>query len=200
VAGQHIYDCAHLLTPTEIAGLEEQTATVEHAGARTVVYLQVQDATGAQTLQAAIDLMNRWDVESRPGAKDGVVLFFNLQPGNLRHGEVALAAGAKHYQHGRLPQAELDRIRVDVMTPLLRDGQTAAGIAAGLQAVAHDLRYGSPSPPVAVVMAAWFGRVPLNVLAVLFVGEATLLAARAAPVAYPRGERWGGLGYANTTE
>lgn len=144
VAGQHIYDCAHLLTPDEVTVLEAQAAKVEEAGAPTVVYLQVRDATAQQALQDATDLMNRWNVESYPGAHDGFVMFFDLQPGNIRHGQVALYTGAKHYQHGNLPQAELDRIRTDGMTPLLQNGQTAAGIAAGLQMVAHDLRYGPP--------------------------------------------------------
>lgn len=170
IAGQHIYDCAHLLTPAEIADLETRAAAVERAGAPTVVYLQVREATAQQALQDAIDLMNRWNVESRPGAHDGFVMFFDLRPGDLRHGQVALYAGEKHYRGGHLPQAELDRIRTDVMTPLLRNGQTAAGIAAGLQMVAHDLRYGPPPPPAYQVAAAGFGRIWLNVLAALFAG------------------------------
>src|SRR5579884_3488745 len=159
VPGQHIYDCAHLLTPGEVAYLETQAAAVEQAGAPTVVYLQARDATADQALQDAIDLMNRWNVESRPGAHDGFVMFFDLQPGNLRHGQVALYAGKKHAQ-GNLPLDELTRIRTDVMTPLLTDGQTADGIAAGLQQVAHDLRYGPPPPPAYRAAAASFGRIP----------------------------------------
>jgi uncharacterized membrane protein YgcG len=180
VAGQHVYDCARLLTPAEIADLDAQAAAVERAGAPTVVYLQVRDATAEQTLQDAIDLMNRWNVESRPGAHDGFVMFFDLQPGNLRHGTVALYAGEQHYQHGNLPQAELDRIRTDVMTPLLQDGQTAAGIAAGLQMVAHDLRYGPPPPPAYRTVAAALGRLPFNLLAVLLAGVVGLLFLRLA--------------------
>lgn len=157
VAGQHVYDCANLLTQAEIATLEADAAAVERAGAPTVVYLQVRDATAQQTLNDARDLLNRWNIESRPGAGDGVVMFFNLQPGNLRHGQVALAVGARHYQHGNLPQAELDRIRTDVMTPLLQNGQTAAGIAAGLQQVAHDLIYRPPPLPRSQVVAAFLG-------------------------------------------
>ena len=178
IAGSHVYDCANLLTTAEIANLETQAAAVERAGAPTVVYLQVRDATAEQTLRDAIDLMNRWNVESRPGAHDGFVMLFDLRPGDLRHGQVALYAGEKHYQHGNLPQAELDRIRTDVMTPLLRNEQTAAGIAAGLQMVAHDLQYGPPPPPAYRVAAAAIGRIPFNVLAALFAIAAALLLVR----------------------
>jgi uncharacterized membrane protein YgcG len=168
VAGQRVYDCAHLLTTEETADLEQQAAAVAQAGAPTIVYLQVRTATAAQTLQDAIDLMNRWNVESKPDAHDGFVMFFNLQPDNLRHGQVALYAGEKHFQRGNLPQAELDRIRTDVMTPLLQNGQTAAGIAAGLQMVAHDLRYGPPPPPAYQTASAALGRAPYTLLGLLF--------------------------------
>jgi uncharacterized membrane protein YgcG len=178
VAGQHVYDCANLLTSAEIATLEADAAAVDRAGAPTVVYLQARDATADETLQDAIDLTNRWNVESHPGARDGFVMFFNLMPGDLRHGQVALYAGEKHYHHGNLPQAELDRIRTDVMTPLLASGETAAGIAAGLQQVAHDLVYGPPPPPQSQVVAAFLGRLPYNILALLFAGVVGLLYVR----------------------
>jgi uncharacterized membrane protein YgcG len=175
VAGQRVYDCAQLLTTAETADLEQQAAAVERAGAPTVVYLQVRTATAEETLQDAIDLMNRWNVESHAGAHDGFVMFFNLQAGNLRHGQVALYAGAKHFQHGALPQSELDRIRTEVMTPLLQNGQTASGIAAGLQMVAHDLRYGPPPPPAYQTASATFGRLPFIILGLLFTAIVVLL-------------------------
>jgi uncharacterized membrane protein YgcG len=175
VAGQRVYDCANLLTTQEAPNLEQQAAAVAQAGAPTIVYLQTRSATAEETLQDAIDLMNRWNVESKSGAHDGFVMFFNLQPNNLRHGQVALYAGEKHFQHGNLPQAELDRIRTDVMTPLLQDGQTAAGIAAGLQMVAHDLRYGPPPPPAYQTVSATIARFPFTALGLLFAIVVALL-------------------------
>src|SRR6185437_6746889 len=163
VAGQHIYDCTGLLTPAEIATLEADAAAVDRAGAPTIVYLQVRDATADEAQQDAFDLMNRWNVESRKGANDGFVMFFNLTPGNLRHGKVTLVAGKTL----NLSQDELNRIRDDVMTPLLASGQTAAGIAAGLQQVAHDLIYGPPPPPQSQVVSSFLGRLPYNILALL---------------------------------
>ena len=177
VPGQYIYDCAHLLTPAEIANLETQAAAVVKAGAPTIVYLQVRDATAQQTLQDAIDLMNRWNVESHPGAHDGFVMFFNLQSGNLRHGQVGLYAGEKHSQ-GNLPISELTRIRTDVMTPLLANGETAEGIAAGLQMVAHDLRYGPPPPPAYRTVSAAIGRIPFNILALIYAAVMALMFVR----------------------
>lgn len=167
VPGRHIYDCANILSPDEIASLETHAAAVEQAGAPTVVYLQLKDATFDQTAQDAADLMQRWDLESRPGAKDGFVMLLNLLPTNPRHGEVALYAG-KHWLDSRLPQSELDRIYSDDMLPLLKSEDTAGGIAAGLDDVAYDLLHGPPQPGAAQIFAQNLGRLPLSLLSVLF--------------------------------
>src|SRR5580765_3376709 len=97
VAARDIYDCAGILSASDIALLETHAKAVEQAGAPVVVYLQVKDATYDETYDDAGNLMERWNVESQPGAHDGLVIFLNLQPGNEHHGQVALYAGEKHY-------------------------------------------------------------------------------------------------------
>lgn len=147
VPGQHIYDLTGLLTPEEIADLEARAAAVEQAGAPIVVYLQARNASQSETEEDARALMDAWDVQSAPGARDGVVMFFNLKPGDLRRGQVFIYAGEAHYQGGNLPRSELERIVSEVMIPLLKEDRTAAGIAAGLDALATALAYGPPPPP-----------------------------------------------------
>lgn len=165
---RHIYDCAGLLTTNEASALEAKAQAVQRAGAPVVVYLQVKDASYDQTLQDAADLMARWDVESRPGAKDGLVILLNLKPGDLRHGQVALYAGATLLA-GALPQNELSRIYQDVMLPDLSAGHTASGIGAGLDAAATDLRAGHPVTPAPAGqgIARAIGTIPLNIVALL---------------------------------
>jgi uncharacterized membrane protein YgcG len=165
---RHIYDCAGLLTTNEVSALEAKAQAVQRAGAPVVVYLQVKDSSHDQTLQDAADLMARWDVESQPGAKDGLVIVLNLKPGDLRHGQVALYAGATLLA-GALPQDELNRIYQDVMLPDLAAGQTASGIGAGLDAAATDLRAGHPVTPAPAGqgVARAIGTIPLNIVAAL---------------------------------
>ncbi|HEU5346474.1 MAG TPA: TPM domain-containing protein [Ktedonobacterales bacterium] len=168
LASRHIYDCAGLLTTEEVSALEAKAQAAQRAGAPVVVFLQAKDASYDQTLQDAADLMARWDVESQPGAKDGLVILLNLKPGDLRHGQVALYAGATLLA-GALPQDELSRIYQDVMLPRLAAGQTAAGIGAGLDAAATDLRAGHPvtPPPAGQGVARAIGTIPLNIAAAL---------------------------------
>lgn len=146
IPGVHVYDRTGLLTPTEIADLESRSAAVERAGAPTVVYLQAKDASQSVTMQDARDLMDAWDLQSAPNARDGLVIFFNLKPGDLRHGTGVIVAGQKHFQGGALTQSVLDRIWNQRMAPLLQEGRTADGIAAGLDAAAAALTGQPPEP------------------------------------------------------
>ena len=144
--GRRVYDRTGLLTPDELAELEQAAADVEEAGAPVIVYLQAKEADFDATLEDARELMEDWDVQSEPEALDGVVIFLNLEPDDLRHGQLALVAGAKHFDGGNLPQYELDRITSE-MRSLLADDETAAGIAAGLEMISTSLVNGPLPPP-----------------------------------------------------
>lgn len=181
VTGQYIYDQAHILTTTELADLEARAAAVERAGAPIIVYLQLADVSYDTTLQDARSLMDTWNVQSAPNARDGIVMFVNLKPNNQRHGEVALYAGQALVDSGKLPQRELQRIYADVMLPRLTAEHTADGIGAGLDAISQDLLQGPPPAPrpsrLAQVLATLLG-VPLLVLSGLAIVALVLLGAR----------------------
>jgi uncharacterized protein (TIGR04222 family) len=166
---QRVYDRAGILTAAEIADLETHAAAVAQAGAPTVVYLQARDASRDETIQDGRDLMQAWNVESSSGARDGVVIFLNLQPDNKRHGEAAVIAGKKWNDKSVLTDRENQRIYDEVMAPLLKDEKTAAGIAAGLDAIAHDLTFGSPPPSARQRAAEFLAGWPLVALAGLLI-------------------------------
>jgi uncharacterized membrane protein YgcG len=180
IAGQHVYDRAGVLTAGETADLERRAGEVERAGAPVVVYLQARKANYQQTEQDAADLMEAWDIQSAPGAHDGLVIFLNLNPGDLKHGQFSIFAGAKHFQHGDLPESELKRISDQAVLPKLKSGDIAGGIGAALDAAAQSLTSGPPPPtpltPVEQAAAdASSGPVSLlNVLAVLLGAILTL--------------------------
>lgn len=182
VPGQRVYDRSGTLSAAEIRDLEDRAAAVTAAGAPTVVFLRAQDADDEETQRDARDLAEAWGVESAPGARDGVVIFLNLDPDDTRHGQAAIFAGERHYDGGNLPQRELERIFEDEMRPLLADEQLTAGITAGLNALAQSLTVGpppAPAPSTAQRTAGELARLPLNLLAILAAGGSLLLATRA---------------------
>jgi len=141
--GQHVYDRANVLRADQLQNLETRAAQLDALGAPTVIYLRVESASQAQAQQEARELMDAWDVESSHGAHDGFVMLFDLTPGNTAHGQVAMFAGAQHANAESLDADELNRIATDVMRQRLASGDLAAGIRAGLDATADDLRDGT---------------------------------------------------------
>lgn len=193
-AGRHVYDRAGVLSAAEVSDLEARAVANERAGAPTIVYLRVAKADADGTSKDARELMDAWNVQSAPDAQDGVVIFLNLTPDDTKHGQAAIWVGqGQSGAGGKLPKYELERIYNDVMRPPLRDGQTAAGIGAGLSALTNDLIVGPPPPPppsTAERVGSAIAGLPLNIagiaatLALVIFG---LRAWRGRPTAAPRG-------------
>jgi hypothetical protein len=119
-----LHDVAGVLSESERAAIRERVERVHAAGAPTVVYLRIQDASVSGTVDDAQALMKLWDVQSATGARDGIVLFFNLDVANPNRGSFAVIAGARHFRRGALPQAEIDRITNEMVELLARDGDS----------------------------------------------------------------------------
>jgi uncharacterized protein (TIGR04222 family) len=145
VAGQRVYDHTGALTAEQVASIEQQAAAVADAGSPTIVYLQSRDTSYDNTVDDARALMDQWDIQSQPDAHDGVVIFFNLKPDDVAHGNYTVVAG-KALLDGNVPQRELNRT-ANLMRPYLEDGDIAAAIGVGLSTIEQDLREGPPPPP-----------------------------------------------------
>jgi uncharacterized membrane protein YgcG len=142
-----VFDKTAALTPAQLADLEQRALGVDKAGAPTVVYLRWKATDQATTRQDARDPMDSWRVESARGARDGLVVFANLNPNSPSHGSLALYSGAKHTDDGRLTAPVLQRIYDDTMRPFLAGGNIAAGVAAGLGAARVRLQQVAPVTP-----------------------------------------------------
>ena len=145
VPGQRVYDRAGALTADEVARIEERAAAVEAAGSPVVVFLQARDADYDKTVADGRDLMEAWDIQSAPDARNGIVIFFNLKPGDLQHGDYAVIAG-RSLVDGNLPRYELNRI-ADDMQPVLKGGDITGATILALDAIEHNLSFGPPPPP-----------------------------------------------------
>jgi uncharacterized membrane protein YgcG len=167
-----LYDDADVFSDDETAEIEAAIDRVESAGAPTVVYLRLLHTEDDQAIEDAQRLMEEWDVQSSPDARDGVVLFFNLEPDDRNRGEFGIVAGEAHYDGGALPQSRLNTIR-DEMIDLLADDRMAEAIVLGLDMTADYLESGPPEP---TPLERGLDRIAtgpislLNVLAVLVAG------------------------------
>jgi uncharacterized protein (TIGR04222 family) len=173
IPGKLVYDRAGALTPDQVATLERAAQAVAAAGAPVVVYVQADSADYDETEDDAKKLMDAWDLQSAPNAHDGLVLFLNLKPDDLKHGQFAFYAG-KAQLSGNLPLYELQRIFDNQMKPLMAKGDLAGGLSIGLQAVAGSLKNGPAPPPEPSAFTKFSRSISdgpvslLNVLAIFF--------------------------------
>jgi uncharacterized membrane protein YgcG len=142
VPGQRVYDLAGVFSEEERAALEADASTVAEAGSPVVVYYRLEDADYDATVADGRELMDAWDIQSAPDARDGVVIFVNGEPDDPPHGQFAIIAGESLID-GDVPQYELERI-ADEMRDLLADERTVDGIALGLREVAKAASRNSP--------------------------------------------------------
>lgn len=180
-----VYDNAGVLAPAEIADLERRAHAIHRLGHPVVVYLATKRRSYEETVDDARGLMESWDVQSRPGATDGVVVLINLRPGRPKRGTYAVVVGEKLIQ-GRIPQQELDAIAGE-MRPRLRLRKFGEAIALALDRIERDIREGPPPPPPPSPAQRFAGSVasdpasPMNVASVAMAAFGILLAIRWTP-------------------
>ena len=170
-----LFDEAGKFDQQERDSIENAIGEVEAAGAPTVVYLQLIATDDDRAVGYAQDLMEEWEVESSLEARDGVVIFFNLDPEDTDRGEFGIVAGESHFDDGALPQSRLNRIRDD-MIDLLADDRMAEAIVLGLEMTADYLESGPPEPTQFELFMERIAGGPLSLLNGLMVGITAVVA------------------------
>jgi uncharacterized membrane protein YgcG len=171
-----LHDDAGVFSAQQRAEIEAAIARVEATGAPVVVYLRLLHTVTDQAVGDGQRLMDAWSVESTPGARDGVVMFFNLNPSDPNRGEFGVVAGETHFDGGALPQSELNRIR-DAMITLLRDDRMAEAVVLGLDMIADRIEAGPPEPSMTERAFEAVGGGSISVLNALGVIGGVVLAA-----------------------
>jgi uncharacterized membrane protein YgcG len=158
-----LYDEAGKFDESERAAIEEAIDDVVAAGAPTVVYLQLLHTDDDRAVQYGQELMEDWDIESSPGARDGVVIFFNLDPEDTDRGEFGIVSGETHFDEGALPQSRLNSIRNE-MTDLLVEDRMADAVVLGLGMTEDYLISGPPEPTAFEVLMGRIASGPMSLV------------------------------------
>ena len=169
-----LHDTAGVFSDQERREIEDAIRDVEAAGAPTVVYLRLLHTVSDRAVEHGQRLMEAWEIESEPGARDGVVIFFNLEPDDPDRGEFGIVAGETHFEDGALPQSELDRIQ-DQMTDLLVDDRMAEAIVLGLELTAQRLDAGPPEPTALERVLDVVASGPVSILNLVSFGLAAII-------------------------
>ncbi len=150
VPGQRIYDQTGLLNSSDLKTLDRRAAAIERSGVPVVVYIRPAGSDVNDTRSDARALMQSWDVESGPGAADGLVLLLDVDRLDANPDHVALIPGDR-LKDNRLPIGETERISAGsvrgLTTGVDSSRELAATIEFSLAATERRLLLGLPSAP-----------------------------------------------------
>jgi uncharacterized protein len=159
-----IVDLTGTLDATQRAALEARLAAFEQKKGAQIAVLLAPTIQPESIEQFGIRLAEAWKI-GRRGIDDGVILIVAKEDRQLR---IEVGYGLE----GALNDATAKRIVSEIITPHFREGNYAAGIEAGLNAIMSVID-GEPLPPPAAMPMAGTGSdgagmLPLLMVAALF--------------------------------
>ena len=173
-----VEDDAGVLLGTGLSTVQQHADALAGTGHPVFVLVRTRASSDSGVQDEAAQIMSSRDIESRAGARDGVVLLVDLTPGSGIHGHAGIHVGAS-LASGPLPRDAVSGIYAGALAPSLQRGDIAGGLRAALDAVTTAIK-------TRVVPVDAFGWLPwvLSLMAIATLIVLTV-AARAASTLYP---------------
>jgi uncharacterized membrane protein YgcG len=145
LATRSVYDPYRLLDADQRNTLRGDTERLRRAGIPTLVYIRISEANDIQAAAFADRLLDEWNVESAPGANDGVVILISMGVTTRRTGEVMIRTGPRALPQGGLDETRLANITEERIAPRVERGQIYTGALTGLRGMIYTIFY-FPAP------------------------------------------------------
>lgn len=141
-----VYDRANLLTDSQKASIRTDLGRAASLGIEILVYTRISGDAEAESQAYADRLGSEWEVESAPGANDGLVYLITVVPSNPELNSIVISAGENVLPIRQLDQAALRRMLETDMAPEVADGEFYTAILFGVRRVLNFAEYSPPSP------------------------------------------------------
>lgn len=156
LATRSVYDPYRLLESDQRTTLRADTERLMRFGLPTLVYIRISQANDVQAAAFADRLLDEWNVESAPGANDGVVILISMGVTTRRSGEVMVRTGPNALPQGGLNATRLGDILEENIEPQVERGRIYSGVLSGLRTMSYTIIY-YPEPQAP--LTAWQQRV-----------------------------------------
>lgn len=156
LATRSVYDPYRLLEADQRKTLRSDAERLQRFGLPTLVYIRISQANDVQAAAFADRLLSEWNVESGPGANDGVVILVSMGVTTRRSGEVMIRTGSNALPQGGLNAARLGEILEERIEPQVERGRIYSGVLSGLRGMSYSINY-YPEPQAP--LTAWQQRV-----------------------------------------
>ncbi len=128
-------DIAGVLTPEEVASLEQQLRAYSDSTLSQIVIVILSDLDGADVATTAFEIGNKWGV-GRKDRDSGILILLSMGQGEGDR-DLFIATGYGHEDD--LPDATCKQIIEDTMIPFLKEEKWFEGLQAGLQEINRNI-------------------------------------------------------------
>lgn len=145
-----LYDATDLFSQDELADLEHDAYRLTSINIPTLVYVRIADSDVADeqsTQQFADTVRDTWDIESAPGADDGLVLLVTLDKQGEHGHSLSLSYGDATFQRSGLTPAYIHDVFDGEMLPLMEEGRYYEALYTGMRRVRYGGIYLPPPVP-----------------------------------------------------
>jgi uncharacterized membrane protein YgcG len=174
-----LYNATDLFTKDQLGTLLMDAYRLESIKIPTVFYVRVADsdyAGPASTRQFADTIRADWDIESAPGADNGLVILLTLDKQGEHGHSLTLSYGEATFARSGLTPGYIQEVFDERMMPLLEEGRYFDAVSGGMRRIRYGGIYFAPPVPPLVGAAqtvhtglAWLAPLGVIAISVLFI-------------------------------
>ena len=160
-------------------------------GLPSLIYIRTSSADEAQSQYFADQLRATWNIESTPGADDGIVFLITIRESVPKTALLSLSYGSNVFPVGQMTIDDLNNMLDTEANPRFNVGNVNGGMTFALRRILYAIEYTAPYPAERTTLqnVAHAISVPLSALAVFGVLALTLLPSNRLPVTFQKPRR-----------
>ena len=115
-------------------------------GLPSLIYIRTSSADESQSQYFADQLRSTWNIESAPGADDGIVFLITIRETVPKSAMLSLSYGANVFPVGQMTIDKLNHVLETEATPRFNVGNVNGGMTYALRRILYAIEYTAPFP------------------------------------------------------
>jgi uncharacterized membrane protein YgcG len=142
-----IHDTARLFSTDQLKRFQFDLRRLQGLGVEMLVYTRRADAAREDAEEFAEALRTAWNVESAPGADDGLVMLITVNDEFPRRSTFILSPGQNFFPVGQMDADDLNHVYEQEIEPNFRENRYDVALAYAVRRVLYAADYTPPDPP-----------------------------------------------------
>jgi uncharacterized membrane protein YgcG len=142
-----VYDVPGRLNKKEYDRFHFDIGRMWNDGLPAVIYIRESGEDASTSQQFADQLRTKWDIESSPGADDGLVMLVTIRDRFPKTAILTLSYGSNAFPQGQMTVDVLNTILEEEAYPRIRTGNINGGLTYAVRRILYYSEYTAPFPP-----------------------------------------------------